>query len=67
MPLAPGPPFALVYQAQHAPDYESPRLVPDSAAFGVRFSTAGRYRLGKKNDGSNEFIVMLNGVSKAKP
>jgi hypothetical protein len=36
----------------------------NSAAFGVRFSTAGWYWLGKQNDGSDEFIVMLNGVGK---
>jgi hypothetical protein len=63
---AAGPPFTLVYQTQHSPSHKTPRLVPDSAAFGVRFSTASRYWLGKQNDWSNELIVMLDWVGKTK-
>lgn len=65
MSLSARPQFTLIHQTQHAAGHKTACFIPDSTAFGVRFSIAGCYRLGKQNDGANEFVVMLNGVGKA--
>lgn len=66
MPLTAGALFASVDQAQHAPGYETTSLLPDGAAFGVRFSAVDSDRLGEQNNGPHEFVVMLDGVGKTK-
>jgi hypothetical protein len=63
MAFASGMPGSLIDQTEHALHDESPGFLPDHRPLYPGLPTAFGNRFGKEDNGTNDFVVVLNGVN----
>ena len=53
---------SLIDQPQHAVLDKTAGFVPDGSPLQARLATAFRHCFGKEHNGTNDFVVMVNGI-----